>query len=692
MSYAGNPPVASTTEAVIGNAASRVGGGDPPTRGGRGVDSAGEGATYEVEPGMARSLGAPPYERTSNDPLYRPLRIYTVDPGTHQADGATATVNVPYEPLAKGLQGSVFRVMPVFKRPGVEESSEHDDIDLNNPLLLLTDGRAPSPVDPLFHQQMVYAVASLVYASFRRALGRHVGWGFGPHDDDTHGTRLRLRPHGRRGHAGASYDKDAGEIQFGFVRTENDIRGRAAPNGHTFSCVSHDIVTHEVTHALLDGLRAHFLEPTSADVLGFHEGFADVIAVLHRFSYKEVVQAAIRRHCVNVLESELITSLATEFGLTTGFGGAVRRFPATTGSVAAAMVQAANGEPPAAADEKAEGANQGPVAATHRPDMQPHEMGEVFVSAVLDALATVYTQKARRYLRLATGGTGVIPAGDISKDLEEVLADEASQLASQFLDVCIRAIDYCPPVDLQLGEFLRAVITADLDLVPDDAWGYREAWIDAFAQHHIYPRDVQSMSQDALQWELVTDELKVKDLSFTELAFDGDPACGADPVELRRRACALGKFVAKHMDAFGMLSNGDPLLAGDRVTLPQVQSVRSSRRVGPDGQVVFDLVAEVTQTREVEGEFKFYFRGGCTVILGPKGEVRYLIRKSVGQNGRLFRQRKFMRDGGAEFVTLKDGWNVPDAETVQFSHQHGRRPAAGPGGFADAHSPGSGQT
>ncbi|HEY5893625.1 MAG TPA: hypothetical protein VIT91_10380 [Chthoniobacterales bacterium] len=31
------------------------------------------------------------------------------------------------------------------------------------------------------------------------------------------------------------------------------------------------------------------------------------------------------------------------------------------------------------------------------------------------------------------------------------------------------------------GEYLRALITADFDLVPDDRWAYREALIDASA-------------------------------------------------------------------------------------------------------------------------------------------------------------------------------------------------------------------
>ena len=45
--------------------------------------------------------------------------------------------------------------------------------------------------------------------------------------------------------------------------------------------------------------------------------------------------------------------------------------------------------------------------------------------------------------------------------------------------MCIRALDYCPPVDITFGEYLRALITADADLVPDDDRGYRVAMIGA---------------------------------------------------------------------------------------------------------------------------------------------------------------------------------------------------------------------
>src|SRR5690606_38586731 len=120
--------------------------------------------------------------------------------------------------------------------------------------------------------------------------------------------------------------------------------------------------------------------------------------------------------------------------------------------------------------------------------------------AVFDAFVTVFTRKVERYVRLATNGTGLLPPGEPSLDLQIVLAEEASRLASQFQVMCIRATDYCPPVDITFGEFLRAAVTADRDLIPDDPWGYREAWVDAFRRRGINMPNVRSLAEDALVW------------------------------------------------------------------------------------------------------------------------------------------------------------------------------------------------
>ena len=44
----------------------------------------------------------PPFKRARNDPVYRRLRIYAIDPAASQLAGAVALINVPYEPLQPG--------------------------------------------------------------------------------------------------------------------------------------------------------------------------------------------------------------------------------------------------------------------------------------------------------------------------------------------------------------------------------------------------------------------------------------------------------------------------------------------------------------------------------------------------------------------------------------------------------------
>jgi hypothetical protein len=80
------------------------------------------------------------------------------------------------------------------------------------------------------------------------------------------------------------------------------------------------------------------------------------------------------------------------------------------------------------------------------------------------------------------------------------LAQEAAKAAVHVLNTCIRALDYCPPVDLTFGEYVRALITADMDLMPEDQHGYRVAFIEAFRRRGIYPRDVRTLSEDSLCW------------------------------------------------------------------------------------------------------------------------------------------------------------------------------------------------
>src|SRR5207244_1651459 len=103
---------------------------------------------------------------------------------------------------------------------------------------------------------------------------------------------------------------------------------------------------------------------------------------------------------------------------------------------------------------------------------EPHERGALLVAAVFDAFLAIYRSRVADLLRIATGGSGILPPGSISGDLTNRLAREAAKSAQHLLTICIRALDYCPPVDITFGDYLRALITADVDLVPEDDHHY----------------------------------------------------------------------------------------------------------------------------------------------------------------------------------------------------------------------------
>lgn len=619
---------AATTEAVAATAQSR---GESlalaaDERGG----FPGYGYAYRLGERVTRVPPAPP-ERGPEDPLYRPLRIYTLDPATPRLEGATALINVPYEPLEPGPVGRLFAVEDYDDTARIQ----YRRVDLDDKSVLMRSGLTPTPSDPRFHQQMVYAVCSIVYASFCKALGRQLGWGFQRQEDSQH---LRIRPHAGQ-QANACYDEIRGELRFGYYKTDPNQAANAArtlPGSTVFTCLSHDIVAHEVTHALLDGLHRHFSQPSGPDMLAFHEAFADLIALFHHFSYREIVRAAIQRSRGDLEKAPFLTGLARQLGHALGKNAALR-----SGIDSADPAQ----EPRQLYDE----------------NLEAHELGAVLVAAIFEAFLVVYRRKTARYLRLATGGSGVLPAGELSADLQEILADRVSKLAGQFLSILIRAIDYCPPVDLRFGEYLRALISADYDLVPDDPWAYREALIDAFLRRNIYPRHVPHLSEDALLWCPTRKRCGlIKGLDFATLRFSGEPGTAASPDELRRQACVLGEFITRpdYLEEFGLVADGDPRLGGDTVEPPTVESIRSSRRVGPDGQIVFDLIAEVVQIRQVRSGpdgpgFRLY--GGATVILGPRGEIRYVILKSVVREGAVERRREFLHSAAGRRYWVQEG-------------------------------------
>lgn len=601
---------------------------------------------YQISERVTRQASTRAYRwrREQRKPVTRQLWIYTLDPSVSDREGGVTKVEVPWEELDPGPKGQLFEV--VAGQPPEPLAAVTEPLDLDDPELLVTDGVPPSPSDPRFHLQMAYAVCSLTYAAFRRALGRDIAWAIPPGTPtatDRHRTvRLQIRPFAFE-ERNAHYRRDSGDLAFGWFRAGARPAGFTIPGGLVFTVLSHDIIAHETTHALLDGLRANFQEPTNPDVLAFHEGFADLVALFLHFTYPGVVEQSLRRSRGVVGHGSLLTDIAREFGYArTGDDGAVPVRRALRSGIDVEGIHAFD------SDEPPDGRGA-PVC--YDPTAEPHALGTVLVSAVFEAFVTIARRKTARLTAIAGVDPQDLGTKPLSDALLAAIGRETCAVAGQFLTMCIRAIDYCPPVDMLLGEYLRALVTADLEVEPVDTWGYREALMRSFRRRRIFPAGVPFMTEDALRWQPPDTppetRLKVPGLAFGDLRFDGDPGRPADEIELTRQADALGRFVTapERAHLFMLLPVDDKPPTGFTQVAPAIiDSIRIARRVAPDGRILFDTIAEVTQScTATTADGLVDLIGGCTIVINQDGVVRYTIGKRVTSHDRLARQMKAIR-------------------------------------------------
>ena len=164
-------------------------------------------------------------------------------------------------------------------------------------------------------------------------------------------------------------------------------------------------------------------------------------------------------------------------------------------------------------------------------------------------------------------------------------------------------------------------------------------------------------------------------LSFAELAFDGDPGRVPRTSELNRQAMEVGRLVTnpEYLCEFGLVDPGEPH-ADDVVSVdaPTVESVRVARRVGPDGNVDFNLVAEVTQRVVRRHKEKLVeLHGGSTVLIDPWGKVRLVIRKRVLREDHDREAMEFITSPeGKVYWKTEKGVQTPQRAAFRIVHGH----------------------
>jgi len=601
--------------------------------------------------------------KSPNDkrPERRSLRIFAFDPMVARAGDHRITIDVPFSKITQRDKAFEDDRVQVVDYDGTN-ACYYQPIALDDAEIAMQDGVEPAEADPQFHQQMVYAVASRVLENFDRALGRRLRfWG---------NRSLRLLPHAFEGR-NAFYDPALNAVLFGYFRADEDDPGANLPGQLVFTCLSHDIIAHEVAHAALDRLHRYYREPTNPHVPALHEAFADIVAMLQRFTFPDVVRRVMRDTRGDLLRPNPLLDVGAQFGAAVGLGEALRTV----------------GDAP------------DPTAITRM--TEPHALGRLLVAAVYEGFVRAFERRTADLIRIATGGSGRLPDGDLHPDLIARLAAEGAKTAQSVLTMVIRATDYLPPVDPTFSDFLRAMVTADYELHPADDIRLRASMIEAFRTRGIRPESVGSLAVESLLLD-PEDDSREPDVALAECVRDllqlgmrdmrrSTPRGHAReqrPSRLPPKADSVADFIKQQhvqvveddvldeIDETDDWSKVGAKLAlwaranRERLGLDPGKKVRIAgfhpvHRVAADGELLVELVAHLVQTDETPddlGGLTYY--AGATIVAGVDGRLRYIIGKPFGKERRERIRawvRAFERERNPGFAPAHSGDSLREA-------------------------------
>ena len=552
--------------------------------------------------------------------------VVAQDPSVHVSSTdsriLTSVVEIPSERYLPGPRGGRFHVVDVDAVSGRVMSQS------------VMEGRGVPGVDPVARAAMtgvfdaaaraqnVYVVAARTLAIFEKALGRRIPWSFPGH-------QLYLVPAAMQD-AQAFYDPETNAILFG------SFGGTADGTGRSYTSLSYDIVAHETTHAILDGMRHRFTEPGLPDQAAFHEALADIVALLSVFSMAEVPRRLLDREGAGNFMPDSLVSIenlqnSALFGLAEELGAAddEHRGEALRRSVTMEPSTAWKNDP------------------YYR---EPHRLGEVLVACVSRTLLHIWTG---RLAKLHQEGWPIST---------QLAAEEGAKSAAHLLDMCIRAIDYTPPIEFQFEDFLDAIIAADKEVAPDDARGYRDTLIAVFASFGIEdPPDTRH--------DVRTPEGR---LDYSALHLD----------ELRNDPDEVFRFIWENAKALEI----------DTRYYLAVETVEPARRVGPDGFVIYETAASYVQllngtvgelarlAADQDQEFviplgldpatKLQIQGGGALIFDEFGRAKFHQRKSIFDWLRQSNRLEYLVDRARTNTHGAYGFSEGAADAARFRLLH----------------------
>ena len=271
-----------------------------------------------------------------------------------------------------------------------------------------------------FHQVNVWAILQRALNFFESGmgLGRRIQWGF-------EGNRLIVVPHAGYGE-NAFYDRRSKSLQFYYF--DRDSR-------RIYTCLSTDIINHEFGHAVLDGIRPHYIEGFSIETAAFHEFMGDLTAILIILQNNEFRKYLSETTGGDLSQADLLAHIAEQFG------EEVKGRPYLRSATSELKMSEVAGS------------------------QSPHHISEVLTGAMFEILLAL----SKHYI-----------------EERSATAPSAFWYTTQRMQrMAIQPLELLPPVDVTFKDYAKAVLRAEELSNPMDPHGYRQIMMKVFREREI---------------------------------------------------------------------------------------------------------------------------------------------------------------------------------------------------------------
>ncbi len=314
-----------------------------------------------------------------------------------------------------------------------------------------------------FHQLNAWAVVQRVLEFYEdpQAMGRPIPWGFD-------GNRLIVVPHAGY-KENAFYDHNSKSLQLYYF-------GDQLKPGYT--CLSHDIIAHETGHAILDGIRPLYVQPTSIQTTAFHEFMGDLTAILLALFNNDLRHFIAEKTRGDMTQADALANLAKQFSEEVQGRAYLRT------------------------------AHNDQTMDKVKELVSPHLVSQVLTGAMFDILIGITKKHMDKNLPIQSVNDSEGVSNEAVEGAEDTSPNETSDegeesdsqqaptgkvtpkqafwwAADRLRRVALQPLDLCPPCDIQFLDYAQAVLRNDILTNPVDENGYREILLDVFHERGL---------------------------------------------------------------------------------------------------------------------------------------------------------------------------------------------------------------